>query len=155
MTLIKFSNCQNVVPEIIPVLEKISETIIIIDNLYIRCAKSNHIIIYNIIDDCHVDKNKLKCDSCKNGQVAKICITTLMKASYNRPSGSSYIIIHAGSKECSSPDFIYAINKLDAVQKQYEVVDLFEMDPVSLNGTSQHFEVDSGAKFWPHEFDCL
>lgn len=115
-----------------------------IENLCIRCGRDNH-----KADKCRIDRKKLKCESCKKvGHIAKVCITTLISALHNSPT------VHTVSHEQATSSS-YGINKVEALVRQGEIVDLYEMVAdsdkyiitVRLNGKAQRFEVDSGAKF--------
>jgi len=120
-----------------------------IENLCLRCGRNNH-----KANDCRVDRNKLKCESClRQGHVSKVCVTNLLKTSTIQHKLSTPV--HNVEEDSPAPGVTYEINKIDNMQTSTTVIDLFEIvsDPdkylvhVTLNGKSQRFEVDSGARF--------
>lgn len=51
-----------------------------IAGLCLRCGKNNH-----RVKDCRVDRDKIKCSACnKQGHIAKVCISTLLKNTKKR-----------------------------------------------------------------------
>lgn len=119
-----------------------------IENLCIRCGKSNH-----KVRDCRTDSKKLSCNLCKkSGHVAKVCIASLLSSSKVKQNTHSFED-DSNSDQSNSND--YGIHKVDSGTKNCKVVDLFEVTSeidkylvnVKLNGKLQKFEVDSGAKY--------
>lgn len=122
-----------------------------IEGLCLRCGKRDH-----RVRDCPVDRSSATCTLCfKEGHIAKVCITTLMKKQISCSSSNKSNVNYV-QNDLFDDEVDYGVNRLDIVPTlECDVVDLFEVVPdqdkycviVFLNGKPQQFEVDSGAKF--------